>query len=117
MSTTRTYVLAAYTMLLGTLAFIGWLHIGQADDVPGAGRIGFVALLSSWDVGFRIARAKPLGRRGGALARRLVRVSVSTISNFDVRPECRLRVESGHALLPAIGDFWRRAARLLLSAT
>jgi hypothetical protein len=59
-STTHTYVLAAYTVLLGMLAFIGWLYIGQADDAPGAGMIGFFALLSSVVVGYRIARAKTL---------------------------------------------------------
>jgi hypothetical protein len=60
-STTRNYVLAAYTILLGILALVGWLYIGHADDAPGAGIIGFISLLSSLVVGYRIARAKPLG--------------------------------------------------------
>jgi hypothetical protein len=58
MNKTRTYMLAAYTIVLGILAFIGWLYIGQTDDAPGAGMIGFLALLSSLVVGFRITRAR-----------------------------------------------------------
>jgi hypothetical protein len=56
MKITHTYLLAAYTVLLGVLACLGWLLIGQSDDAPGAGMIGFAALLSSFFVAYRIAR-------------------------------------------------------------
>ena len=58
MKTKRTYLLAAYTVLLGVLAFVGWLSIGQSDDAPGAGMIGFAALLSSFVVAYRVARSE-----------------------------------------------------------
>ena len=60
MRPTRTYLLAAYILLLGALACVGWLYIGQSDDAPGAGMIGFVASLSSIVVAYRVARARPL---------------------------------------------------------
>ena len=60
MNTHHRYWLAAYTTLLGVLAFLGWLYIGQSDDAPGAGLIGFAALLSSLMIAYRIARTKPL---------------------------------------------------------
>jgi hypothetical protein len=50
------YLLAAYLTLLGILACLGWLYMGQADDAPGAGMIGISALLSSLIVGYRVAR-------------------------------------------------------------
>ena len=53
---TRAYLLAGYIIALGMLALVGWLYIGQTDDAPGAGMIGFVALLSSLAVGQRVAR-------------------------------------------------------------
>ncbi|QIL01357.1 hypothetical protein G7078_00135 [Sphingomonas sinipercae] len=58
MANARSYFLAAYVVLLGGLALIGWLYIGQADDAPGAGMIGFAALLSSLVVAYRVARAE-----------------------------------------------------------
>ncbi len=67
--TTRTYVLAAYNILLGILAFTGWLYIGQADDAPGAGMIGSLALLTSLVVGYRIARARPVGEQDDTSSR------------------------------------------------
>ena len=56
MEITHTYLLAAYTILLGALACFGWLFIGQSDDASGAGMIGFAALLSSFFVAYLIAR-------------------------------------------------------------
>ncbi|UUR09355.1 hypothetical protein [Sphingomonas glaciei] len=56
MKITQNYLLAAYTVLLGALACVGWLFIGQSDDAPGAGMIGFAALLSSFFAAYRIAR-------------------------------------------------------------
>ena len=56
MTTMQTYLLAAYTVLLGALACFGWLFIGQSDDAPGAGMIGFAALLSSVFVAYLIVR-------------------------------------------------------------
>ena len=56
MKTKHTFLLAAYTVLLGVLACMGWLFIGQTDDAPGAGMIGFAALLSSLFVAYRIVR-------------------------------------------------------------
>jgi hypothetical protein len=61
-STTGTYLLAAYIILLGILALVGWLYIGQTDDAPGAGLIGFAAMLSSLVVAYRVARSKPFER-------------------------------------------------------
>jgi len=54
----RNYFLAAYVVLLGGLALIGWLYIGQADDAPGAGMVGFAAMLSSLVVAYRVARVQ-----------------------------------------------------------
>ena len=62
MSTMRTYLLAAYTILSGILACVGWLYIGQTDDAPGAGMIGFAALLSSLIVAYRVAQFELLKR-------------------------------------------------------
>jgi hypothetical protein len=59
---TRAYLLAAYTILLGILACVGWLYTGQTDDAPGAGMIGIAALLSSLVVAFRVARIEPVNR-------------------------------------------------------
>lgn len=56
MNTRGTYLLSAYTILLGILACVGWLYMGQADDAPGAGMIGISALLSSLIVAYRVAR-------------------------------------------------------------
>ena len=61
-NTTRTYLLAAYIILLGILALVGWLYIGQTDDAPGAGMIGFAALLSSIDIAYRVSLRMPFGR-------------------------------------------------------
>jgi len=58
----RTYLLAAYIILLGILACVGWVYIGQTDDAPGAGMIGFAALLSSLVIGYRVARSEPFKR-------------------------------------------------------
>ena len=58
----RSYLLAAYTILLGILACVGWLYIGQTDDAPGAGMIGFAALLSSLVFAYRVARSDPFKR-------------------------------------------------------
>lgn len=55
-STMRTYLLPAYIVLLGILACVGWLYMGQTDDAPGAGMIGLAALLSSLVVAYRVAR-------------------------------------------------------------
>ena len=57
-NTKGTYLLAAYTILLGSLACVGWLYMGQTDDAPGAGLIGITALLSSLIVAYRIARGQ-----------------------------------------------------------
>ena len=62
MNTTRTYLLAAYIILLGIVALVGWLYIGQTDDAPGAGMIGFAALLSSLAIGYRVTRPKTFER-------------------------------------------------------
>jgi len=62
MKTTRTYLLAGYTVLLGILSCMGWLYIGQTDDAPGAGMIGIAALLSSLVVAYRVARNEPIKR-------------------------------------------------------
>ena len=59
MTIKRQYLHAAYTASLGVLTCIGWLAIGQADDAPGAGLIGFAALFSSLVVAYTIARASP----------------------------------------------------------
>lgn len=56
MNAKRTYLLAAYTILLGILACAGWIYIGQDDDAPGAGMIGLASLLSSLIVGCGIVR-------------------------------------------------------------
>tara|TARA_B100000678_G_scaffold17178_1_gene13497 strand:- start:788 stop:976 length:189 start_codon:yes stop_codon:yes gene_type:complete len=56
------WLIAAYIVLLGVLACLGWLYIGQDDDAPGAGMIGFAALLSSLVVGYRFIRAERLRR-------------------------------------------------------
>ena len=61
-NTNRTNLLAAYIILLGILALIGWLYIGQTDDAPGAGMIGFAALLSSLVIAYRVSLRKPFGR-------------------------------------------------------
>ena len=61
-NTNRTYLLAAYIFLLGILALVGWLYIGQTDDAPGAGMIGFAALLSSLVIAYRVSLRKPFGR-------------------------------------------------------
>ena len=58
MKITHTYLLAAYTVLLGALACFGWLFIGQSDDAPGAGMIGYAALLSSFFAAYLIARGQ-----------------------------------------------------------
>lgn len=62
MNSTRNYLLASYIMVLGILALVGWLYIGQTDDAPGAGMIGFAALLSSLVMAYRITRLKPSER-------------------------------------------------------
>jgi hypothetical protein len=62
MCTTRAYLLAGYIISLGILALVGWLYIGQTDDAPGAGMVGFAALLSSLAVGYRITRSKQFYR-------------------------------------------------------
>ena len=62
MNSTRNYLLASYIMFLGILALVGWLYIGQTDDAPGAGMIGFAALLSSLVMAYRITRLKPSER-------------------------------------------------------
>lgn len=61
-NTNRTYLLAAYIILLGILALVGWLYIGQTDDAPGAGMIGFAAFLSSLAIGYRVTRSKAFRR-------------------------------------------------------
>ena len=62
MNSTRNYLLASCIMVLGFLALVGWLYIGQTDDAPGAGMIGFAALLSSLVMAYRITRLKPSER-------------------------------------------------------
>lgn len=62
MNRTRTYLLALFIILLGILALIGWLYIGQTDDSPGAGMIGFAALVTSVVIAYRVTRTKPLDR-------------------------------------------------------
>lgn len=57
-NTSRPYLLAAYIVLLGTLALVGWLYIGHVDDAPGAGMIGIAAIFSSLIIAFRVTRSK-----------------------------------------------------------
>ena len=54
--------LAGYVIVLGILALLGWLYIGQTDDAPGAGMIGFAAFLSSLAIGYRVTRSKAFRR-------------------------------------------------------
>lgn len=59
-SNIRTYALAASTVLLGSLACLGLLHLGHLDDAPGLGMIGFATLLASLFIAYRILRSRPL---------------------------------------------------------